>query len=193
MDEPRPLIASEAVGAEEIEPRAAVRRRGAEEVDPGRDEAEEAIRIAGDEELHRDPPGLVHAPLHAERREIALARHVGDPRARVKAIEDVEALDGDEGQPRVGGLGILCAEEVGAEHDDVEGDQNDRAREREAVLPEAPPDQAPARGDGDALLGCHGDRRREHAHLIPSSNLIRGSSQARRMSEIKVPTIVRKQ
>src|SRR5258707_933950 len=82
----RPRLAPGAVGAREIGPRGAAGARGAERVNPGRDDAERAGRIAGDEDSPGDPPALVHAPLHAQGRGVALARHVGDPRARPKAV-----------------------------------------------------------------------------------------------------------
>ena len=92
--------------------------------------------------------------------------------------------------------------------DGVEPEQNDGAGHGQPVLPEPPPDEGPVRREGDALLGgggpgadlrgVHGERGAalgslgEVAHG-QSSTRMRGSSHARRTSEIRVPMTVRKQ
>jgi hypothetical protein len=139
----------------------------AEQVDARRDDAEPSVGIARHEEADRDPAALVDPPLHAQGRRIALADDVGNPGGRPPPFEEMQSLDRDERQPRFGGLGILRAEEVGAQHDQVEADQHEGARERQTMLSEPPPDQPPVRGDRHAVLGGRRRRGREHAHLIP--------------------------
>ena len=77
-------------------------------------------------------------------------------RARVvstEPLEEARALDRNERQAGIGGLGILGAEEVRNEDDRVETQEDSGAHHRQAVLPEAPPHECPVRGERDAVLG----------------------------------------
>ena len=150
--QPRPLIAPEPVGAEQVDAGAGV-RRCPQEVKAQRDHSEQAIGMTGDEEAHRDPAPLVQPPLHPERDGVALADDAGHPRPQRPAVEEPHALDRNEGQARVGRLRILRAEEIRTQHHRVESDQHERAHHREAMLAKAPPHQLPVGGDRDSLLG----------------------------------------
>ena len=124
VHEARPLVAAQAIGAENMDALTIAGRGGAQQVNPGRDDPEQAVRMPRDEEPKRDLPALVDAPLHAERGRVALARDRRNPGRETPAVEQVQSLDGNEGEPGVGRLGILRADEIGKQHDRVEDQQD---------------------------------------------------------------------
>ena len=169
-----------------------------QEMEARRDQAEQAVGVCRG--TKKPTPNLpAGSTRHSMRSVVGIA--LADDRRAPRGSSGTpskrcDALDRNEGQPRVGGLRILRAEEVRTQHDRVETEQDDGAGHRQPMLAEAPPHQRPVGGDRDALLGrgvVRSDRRLARRCIRHLSSRIRGSSQASRTSEISVPTMVRKQ
>ena len=122
-------------------------------------------------------------------------------RAEAPAVEPVDALRGHERALRFGHVGVGVREKVRAEDDQIEAEDDHRARHRHLVLPEPPPHELPLRRHEDALLGggvrapsAKGGARGIEGQLglghHVSSSRMRGSTQTSRRSEINVPITV---
>ena len=140
--------------------------------------------------------GAVHA-LEGQR--VARALDAVDVGREPPVVEPVDALGRHERALRLRGVGVGVGEEVRADHDQVEGGDDERARHRHLVLAEAPPHELPLRGDEDALLRRRAGLTRGSARGIEghvglghhaSSRRMRGSIHTSRMSEISVPITV---
>ena len=91
----------------------------AEQMDVGLEQAEHAVGLAAGEEAHAHLALRIGGPFHAQRHRIALADDRRHPRVPA-IVEEVQRLHRDERLACVGLFGILGAEEVGAQHDEVQ-------------------------------------------------------------------------
>src|SRR5215471_18088735 len=116
------------------------------------EQAKHAITCTRCEEFHRYLAVRVGRPLHPERHGVALADDIRNPRAEAAPVEEMQWLNRNEGLARVGELGILRAEEVGAQHDDIEDGEHKGASQCEVVLAETPPNEGPVGGYRDPFF-----------------------------------------
>src|SRR3979411_2076263 len=86
---------------------------------------------------------------------------------------------------------IHIGEKVGEQRNPIKRNQDDGPAHGELVLPEAPPNELPLRGDGDPVFGDvsrYQWRSEFRHHSLP--NRILGSTHIRRRSEMNVPMTV---
>src|SRR6185437_12928908 len=207
-------VAAELVGTEQVE---GMTLRGAEEMDVGRDEPQEAIGIAGNEEAEISGIGLVGTGQRLEGDGVELARQLDD---RIDVGQQAEAALRRLEADRIGRrerdvlrVGVHRGEEVAEDRNDNHADDQHEADHADDRTAEAPPDQgkitlvaagkaAPndRRLVGDGLgggrrHGALGIRRqrdggadRGPGHALAPSRM-RGSSSASSRSEMMLPTI----
>src|SRR5450631_4802819 len=86
---------------------------------------------------------------------------------------------------------VHIGEKVGEQRNHIKRNQDDGPAHGELVLPEAPPDELPLRGDGDPVFGDvprYQWRREFRHHSLP--NRILGSTHMSSRSEMNVPMTV---
>jgi hypothetical protein len=122
----------------------------AEEMDIHRDEAEQPVRLALDEEP--DLPELrgVHLVGHAQRDRVAHGFHAIDERLQVEIAFGVNELRQHRRAEHVFGValaGRVGADELGKERAGQQQPKQDEAEDRHLVAAELPPHQLPLAGE----------------------------------------------
>jgi hypothetical protein len=124
----------------------------ADEVDIGREQAEQLVRIAFDEQRQIDLGGLI--AHHAKGARVAPGAQHRDVRAqRPVVVEEVDRLRRRVGAPRLGVVRIHGGEEIRAGGEQVEQHDHDAAHHRKAVAAEAPPGELELARDREPFLG----------------------------------------
>ena len=168
----------------------------AEEADVGRDEAEEAVGLAADEEAEREAFGAVLDVAALEGLAVQLVGDAVDEGA-VEAAALVEDVDAGGRREQVAGVALERAvgrDELGDEHDAVEREDAVERDERGLVAAELGPGDLAAREDEAAFGAGQGvglDDRHARRLSWPRLMRTRGSSRVRRMSDMTTPITVR--